>query len=351
MSSFKTIEWAGDAVLLLDQRKLPAEEVMLACRSAEEAARAIENMVVRGAPAIGVCAAMGLALGARQLGTSEPGAFVKEFEDLCARMAATRPTAVNLFWAIDRMKRRLAREAGRPVDEMRRALEEEALAIHEEDVATCRALGRQGAEIVPDGARILTHCNAGALATGGYGTALGVVRAAVEAGKRVEVISSETRPFMQGARLTVWELQKDGIPVTLITDSMAGHLMQRGEVDLAIVGADRIAANGDVANKIGTYTHAVLARTHQVPFYEAAPLSTIDLATPSGSGIPIESRDPEEVTRAGASRVAPAGTRALHPAFDVTPASYLSGIITEKGLARSPLEESIRALFRDSRSR
>jgi len=351
MSSFKTLEWAGDAVLLLDQRKLPAEEVMLACRSAEDAARAIENMVVRGAPAIGVCAAMGLALGAKQITSGDAATFEKEFEDLCARMARTRPTAVNLFWAIERMKRRLSRERGRPVAEVRSALEEEALAIHEEDVAVCRALGRRGVEVVPDGARILTHCNAGALATGGYGTALGVVRAAVEAGKRIEVISSETRPFLQGARLTVWELQKDGIPVTLITDSMAGHLMQRGEVDLVIVGADRIAASGDVANKIGTYTHAVLARTHGVPFYVAAPLSTIDLRTPSGAGIPIESRDPEEVTRAGATRIAPEGTRALHPAFDVTPASYVSGIITEKGIARPPLDEAIRALFRDPRSR
>ncbi len=351
MSSFKTLEWAGDAVLLLDQRKLPAEEVMLACRSAEETARAIENMVVRGAPAIGVCAAMGLALGAKQIASNDSAAFAKAFEDLCVRMARTRPTAVNLFWAIDRMKARFAREAMRPVSEIRGALEEEALAIHTEDVAICRALGRLGAEIVPDGARILTHCNAGALATGGYGTALGVVRAAVEAGKRVQVISSETRPFLQGARLTVWELQKDGIPVTLNTDSMAGHLMQRGEIDLVIVGADRIAANGDVANKIGTYSHAVLARTHDLPFYVAAPLSTIDLRTPTGAGIPIESRNPEEVTRAGASRIAPEGTRALHPAFDVTPAAYISGIITEKGVARNPLVESIRGLFRDPSSR
>ncbi|MDP3940094.1 MAG: S-methyl-5-thioribose-1-phosphate isomerase [Deltaproteobacteria bacterium] len=351
MSSFKTLEWAGDAVLLLDQRKLPAEEVMLACRSAEETARAIENMVVRGAPAIGVCAAMGLALGAKQIKSNDSAAFAKSFETLCARMARTRPTAVNLFWAIDRMKARFAREEKRPVSEIQNALEEEALAIHAEDIAVCRALGRVGAEVVPDGARILTHCNAGALATGGYGTALGVVRAAVEAGKRVHVISSETRPFLQGARLTVWELQKDKIPVTLITDSMAGHLMQRGEIDLVIVGADRIAANGDVANKIGTYTHAVLARTHDLPFYVAAPLSTIDLRTPTGAGIPIESRDPEEVTRAGASRIAPEGTRALHPAFDVTPAAYVSGIITEMGLARSPLADSIRDLFRDPGSK
>jgi methylthioribose-1-phosphate isomerase len=341
LSSFKTLEWAGDAVLLLDQRKLPAEETMLACRSAEEVARAIEAMVVRGAPAIGVCAAMGIALGAKQIAAEAPAGFEQAFEALCRRMAATRPTAVNLFWAVDRMRARLARERGRPLAEIRQALEEEALAIHTEDVAVCQALGRHGASLVPDGARILTHCNAGALATGGYGTALGVVRAAVESGKRVEVISCETRPFLQGARLTVWELQKDGIPVTLITDNMAGHLMQRGEVDLVVVGADRVAANGDVANKIGTYTHAVLARTQKIPFYVAAPLSTLDLGTPTGLEIPIESRDPREVTRAAGQATAPEGTRALHPAFDVTPARYVSGIITEKGVARAPYRRSL----------
>jgi methylthioribose-1-phosphate isomerase len=345
LSSFKTIEWTPDAVLLLDQRKLPAEETMLPCRSAEEVARAIEAMVVRGAPAIGVCAAMGLALGAKQIAAETPEHFEREFDALCRRMAATRPTAVNLFWAIDRMRARLAREGGRPVPEIRRALEAEALAIHEEDVAICRALGRHGADLVPDSACVLTHCNAGALATGGYGTALGVVRAAVESGKRVEVISCETRPFLQGARLTVWELQKDGIPVTLITDAMAGHLMQRGKVDLVVVGADRVAANGDVANKIGTYTHAVLARAHRIPFFVAAPLATLDLDTGTGREIPIESRDPEEVTRAAGHPTAPEGTRALHPAFDVTPARYVSGIITEKGVARAPYRRSLAGLF------
>jgi len=351
MASFKTIAWAGDAVLLIDQRKLPAEETMLACRSAEEVARAIEQMVVRGAPAIGVTAAMGIALGAKQIATEEPEAFTRAFEALCARMAATRPTAVNLFWAIDRMKARLRREAGSAIAEIRRALEEEALAIHEEDVAVCRALGREGAALVPDVARILTHCNAGALATGGYGTALGVVRAAVEAGKRVEVISCETRPFLQGARLTVWELQKEGIPVTLITDSMAGHLMQRGEIDLVVVGADRVAASGDVANKIGTYALAVLARTHRIPFYVAAPLSTIDLKTRTGSDIPIESRDPREVTQVAGRQIAPEGTRALHPAFDVTPARYVSGIITEAGVATAPLRAALARLLRRDRPR
>jgi methylthioribose-1-phosphate isomerase len=345
LSSFKTIEWTPDAVLLLDQRKLPAEETMLPCRSAEEVAQAIEAMVVRGAPAIGVCAAMGLALGAKEIAAETPERFEREFDALCRRMAATRPTAVNLFWAIDRMRARLAREGGRPVPEIRRALEAEALAIHEEDVAICRALGRHGADLVPDSACVLTHCNAGALATGGYGTALGVVRAAVESGKRVEVISCETRPFLQGARLTVWELQKDGIPVTLITDAMAGHLMQRGKVDLVVVGADRVAANGDVANKIGTYTHAVLARAHRIPFFVAAPLATLDLDTGTGREIPIESRDPEEVTRAAGHPTAPEGTRALHPAFDVTPARYVSGIITEKGVARAPYRRSLAGLF------
>ncbi len=351
MTSFRTIAWADDAVLLLDQRKLPGEEVMLACRSAEETARAIENMVVRGAPAIGVTAAMGLALGAKQIDGKTFEAFRESFEALCKRMAATRPTAVNLFWAIERMKGRLLRERSRPVPEIRKALEEEALEIHLEDVEICKAIGRNGAEAIAEGARILTHCNAGALATGGYGTALGVVRAAVDAGKQVHVICSETRPFLQGARLTVWELQKYKIPVTLVTDNMTGHLMQRGEIDLVLVGADRIAANGDVANKIGTYTHAVLARTHEIPFFVAAPLSTIDLRTPTGAGIPIESRDPKEVTRVGTLQIAPEGTRALHPAFDVTPAAYVSGIVTEKGIARSPYEKTISALFENPASK
>jgi methylthioribose-1-phosphate isomerase len=345
MSSFKTVEWAGDAVLLLDQRKLPSEETMLSCRSAEEVAQAIEQMVVRGAPAIGVTAAFGLALGAKQIPGDDPAAFAAAFDALAKRMAATRPTAVNLFWAIDRMKARLGREAGSSVEARRRALEEEALAIHLEDVAICRALGKAGAALVPDRARILTHCNAGALATGGYGTALGVVRAAIEAGKQVEVISCETRPFLQGARLTVWELQKDGIPVTLITDGMAGHLMQQGAVDLVVVGADRVAANGDVANKIGTYSLAVLARANRIPFYVAAPLSTVDRRTRTGRGIPIESRDPAEVTQAAGHPTAPPGTRALHPAFDVTPARYVSGIITEAGVAGAPLRASLAALF------
>ena len=351
MASFRTMAWAGDAVLLLDQRKLPAQETMLACRSAEEVACAIEDMVVRGAPAIGVTAAMGLALGAKQIATEEPEAFEREFEALCARMAATRPTAVNLFWAIDRMKARFRREAGRGPAGIRGGLEEEAIAIHEEDVAICRALGREGAALVPDAARILTHCNAGGLATGGYGTALGVVRAAVEAGKRVEVISCETRPFLQGARLTVWELQRDAIPVTLITDNMAGHLMARGEIDLIVVGADRVAASGDVANKIGTYTLAVLARANRIPFYVAAPLSTIDPKTRTGRDIPIESRDPGEVTQVFGRRIAPEGTRALHPAFDVTPARYVSGIITEVGVATAPLRASLARLLRRDRPR
>ncbi|OFW16315.1 MAG: S-methyl-5-thioribose-1-phosphate isomerase [Acidobacteria bacterium RIFCSPLOWO2_12_FULL_67_14] len=341
-----TIEWKGDAVVMIDQRKLPASEVYVSCRTAAEVARAIRTMVIRGAPAIGVAAAMGIALGMRKSRATGTKQFVTEFQKICDLMAGTRPTAVNLFWAIDRMKRACAAaaQAGGSVAELRQRLEAEALRIHDEDVASCRAMGAHGATLVPDAATILTHCNAGALATAGYGTALGVIRAAVEQGKRVAVLADETRPFLQGARLTAWELVKDGIDTTVITDNMAGAMMRQGSVDLVVVGADRIAANGDVANKIGTYTVAVLAKEHRIPFYVAAPISTVDLDTPDGSRIPIEERAAREVTHIGAARLAPDGARVRNPAFDVTPASYVTAIVTERGIARPPYIESLAAL-------
>src|SRR5438128_2577807 len=293
-----TIAREADAVVMIDQRKLPAEEVYVRCRTAAEVARAIRTMVIRGAPAIGVAAAMGIALGMRTCAATGTQKFAAQFYKTCELMAATRPTAVNLFWAIERMKRSFAAaaSAGESVERIKDRLDGESQAIHDEDVASCRAIGAFGAEVVPADARVLTHCNAGALATAGYGTALGVIRGAVEQGKHVVVFADETRPFLQGARLTAWELVRDGIQTTVITDNMSGALMRQGNVDLVVVGADRIAANGDTANKVGTYTVAVLAREHNVPFYVAAPLSTIDLATPDGDHIPIEERAAREVT-------------------------------------------------------
>jgi len=341
-----TIEWKDDAVVMIDQRKLPASEIYVSCKTAQEVARAIKTMVIRGAPAIGVAAAMGIALGMRRSKATGTKQFATEFQKLCDLMAATRPTAVNLFWAIERMKKVFAEAAqgGCSVDEIKLRLENEAHRIHDEDVANCRTIGAFGAELVPDQARILTHCNAGALATAGYGTALGVIRAAAEQGKKVAVLADETRPFLQGARLTAWELVKDGIDTTVITDNMAASMMRLGNVDLVVVGADRIAANGDVANKIGTYGVAVLAREHEIPFYVAAPLSTIDLNTPDGSKIPIEERSDREVTHVGPSRLTPEGARIRNPAFDVTPARYVTAIITERGIARAPFHESLAAL-------
>ena len=304
-------------------------------------------MVIRGAPAIGVAAAYGLALGAKRSTAKGTKQFAVDFQKTCDLMAGTRPTAVNLFWAIDRMKRAFAEgiQAGESPAELADRLEREARAIHDEDVANCRLMGGFGAAIVPDGARVLTHCNAGALATAGYGSALGVIRAAVEQGKRVAVFADETRPFMQGARLTAWELVRDGISTTVITESMAGPIMRAGEIDVVVVGAERIAANGDTANKIGTYTVAVLAHEHKVPFYVAAPLSTIDLATPDGDQIPIEERDQREVTHFGASRVTPIGALIRNPAFDVTPHRYITGIITELGIFRPPYLDSLKSAF------
>jgi methylthioribose-1-phosphate isomerase len=342
-----TIEWQSDAVVMIDQRKLPGDEIYVHAKTAAEVARAITTMVIRGAPAIGVAAAMGIALGAKRSKAQGTRQLAVEFTKTCDMMAATRPTAVNLFWAIDRMKRSFASgaQAGESPAELAHRLEAEALAIHDEDIASCRAMGRFGAEVVPEGARILTHCNAGALATAGYGTALGVIRAAAEQGKVSQVFADETRPFLQGARLTAWELVRDHVPTTVITESMAGPLMQRGDVNFVVVGADRIAANGDFANKIGTYTVAMMAEAHGVPFYTAAPLSTIDLSTLTGADIPIEQRNAREITHLGSTRLTPEGASIWNPAFDVTPARLLAGIITERGIARAPFTESLRALF------
>jgi methylthioribose-1-phosphate isomerase len=337
----ETIQWTGSGVVMIDQTRLPLEEKYVTCRTYEEVADAIRGMVIRGAPAIGVAAAMGVALGV--LHASE-GQLDGEMETICDTLAGTRPTAVNLFWAIERMKRLYASVRGQPVAEIRRRLVEEAVAVREEDIAINRAIGRNGAVLVPDHKTVLTHCNAGALATAGYGTALGVVRAAIESGKRVDVFADETRPFLQGARLTVWELQHDGIPVTLITDNMAGHFLKSGRIGCVVVGADRIAANGDVANKIGTYTVAVLAKENHVPFFVAAPISTLDLTLASGGQIPIEERAASEVTHVFGTRVAPADTAVENPAFDVTPARYVGAIITERGVARAPYEESLKKL-------
>ncbi|HEX5068673.1 MAG TPA: S-methyl-5-thioribose-1-phosphate isomerase [Vicinamibacterales bacterium] len=342
-----TIEWRPDSVVMIDQRKLPGQEIYVSCKTAVEVARAIKTMVIRGAPAIGVAAAMGIALGMSRSKAQGTKQFAVEFNKLCDLMAGTRPTAVNLFWAITRMKSAFgaAVQAGQSVDEVKARLVAEANAIHDEDVESCRAMGRFGATVVPDRARILTHCNAGALATAGYGTALGVIRAAAELGKVTQVFADETRPFLQGARLTAWELVRDQIPTTVITESMAGPLMRDGKLDMVVVGADRIAANGDFANKIGTYTVAMMANAHKVPFYVAAPLSTIDLATPDGAAIPIEQRNAREVTHLGPTRLAPEGASVWNPAFDVTPHHLVAGIITEKGVARAPYSESLKDLF------
>ena len=344
-----TIEWQGDTVVMVDQRKLPAQEIYIRCRTSQEVAKAIRTMVIRGAPAIGVAAAMGIALGKRRSSAKGVKQFAVEFQKTCDMMAATRPTAVNLFWAIDRMKRTFAdgAQAGESADEITARLEREARAIHDEDVASCRAMGSFGASLVPDGSRVLTHCNAGALATAGYGSALGVIRAAVEQGKKVAVVADETRPFLQGSRLTAWELVREGISTTVITESMAGPLMRAGDIDLVVVGADRIAANGDTANKIGTYTVAVLAHEHKIPFYVAAPLSTIDLATPDGDHIPIEERDQREVSHFGSSRLAPEGAKFRNLAFDVTPHRYIAGIITERGIFRAPYSETLKKAFEE----
>jgi methylthioribose-1-phosphate isomerase len=342
-----TIDLQDDVIVMVDQRKLPGQEVYVRCRTAPEVAKAIRTMVIRGAPAIGVAAAYGIALGMKRSTAKGTHQFAVEFQKYCDLMAATRPTAVNLFWAIDRLKRVFAAgaQAGESPEELAARLTREAQAIHDEDVANCRLMGGHGAEMVADGARVLTHCNAGALATAGYGSALGVIRAAVEQGKKIAVFADETRPFLQGARLTAWELVRDGINTTVITESMAGPLMRAGEIDVVVVGADRIAANGDTANKIGTYTVAVLAHEHNIPFYVAAPLSTIDLATPDGDTIPIEERDQREVSHLGSSRLTPIGAHIRNPAFDITPHRYIAGIITERGILRPPYTDSLKDAF------
>lgn len=345
---FSTIRWEDGAVVLLDQRRLPQEEAYLTCRTPGAVATAIHDMAIRGAPAIGVAAAMGIALGVR-LSRSEGPALRVEFERICGELSRTRPTAVNLFWAIERMRRLFNDIEGLGGLALRQRLLDEALAIQTEDLAACRRMGDIGASLVPEHARLLTHCNAGGLATAGYGTALGVIRSAARQGKVAGVWAGETRPYLQGARLTAWELMKDGIPTTLIADNMAGHLMARGEVDAVIVGADRVAANGDVANKIGTYTLAVLAKEHALPFYVAAPISTVDLATASGDSIPIEERAPGEVTHHAGKRMAPEGVAVRNPAFDVTPHRYVTAIVCERGIARAPYEESLRALVEGDR--
>jgi methylthioribose-1-phosphate isomerase len=343
---FRTVERTPLGVRLLDQRKLPHEIVYVTCETPEETAEAIRAMVVRGAPAIGVTAAFGMALAASASSSLDPGALDRRIAEARALLSASRPTAVNLAWALDRMEQiaRRSRASGSGNDALAATLEREAQAIHDEDVLSCRAIGRHGAALVPERATVLTHCNAGALATAGYGTALGVIRGAIEAGKTVRVLADETRPFLQGARLTAWELMADGIETVLITDGAAGSLMRRGEVDLVVVGADRIARNGDVANKIGTYSVAVLAKENGVPFYVAAPISTVDLLCPDGDGIPIEERDRSEVTELFGTRVAPDAVGVLNPAFDVTPARYVTAIVTDRGIARAPYETSLAAL-------
>ena len=338
-----TIAWQDSDIVMIDQRKLPAAEIYVTCRSVNDVARAIKTMVIRGAPAIGVCAAMGLALGAERSKATGTKRFTTEFQRNSELLAATRPTAVNLFWAIERMKQSFASGAlaGESVDQLKARLRAEADRIHDDDIASCRAIGAHGATVVPAEACILTHCNAGALATAGYGTALGVIRGAVAAGRKVRVLADETRPFLQGARLTAWDLVKDGIDTTVITDNMAGAIMRAGDVDLVVVGADRIAANGDTANKIGTYTVAVLAKEHGIPFYVAAPWSTIDLATPDGDAIPIEERAAREVTHVGATQLAPDGAHVRNPSFDVTPHKYITAIITERGIFKAPFTDTL----------
>jgi methylthioribose-1-phosphate isomerase len=344
-----TIAWEGDCIRLVDQRRLPLEARWVVCRDLEEVLAAIKDMAIRGAPAIGVAAAMGLALGAQSIETRKYETFRERFLQMARDMELTRPTAVNVRWAVERMKGIVAKSQDRSVNEIKAALKKESQDILEKDIEINRRIGEYGLPLIPDRATILTHCNAGSLATGGYGTALGVIRAAHEAGKGIRVVVDETRPLLQGMRLTAFELMEEGIPVTVIVDSAAGHLMRRGEIDLVIIGADRIAANGDTANKIGSYQLAVLAKENRVPFYVAAPLSTFDLTLQEGDEIPIEERDPKEILSLAGQQLGPGGLHAFNPAFDLTPAAYISAIITEQGVLRPPFEQSIGRVAGDER--
>src|SRR5271156_3760354 len=343
----QTLEWTDQGVRFIDQTKLPTEETYVTCKTYEQVADAIRTMVVRGAPAIGVAAAMGIALGVKNSKAETVGELKRELDQICDVIGKTRPTAVNLFWAIGRMQEKFERLRIRPIAQIKEALVEEAQRMHAEDIAANQAMGRHGATLMPNSGGVLTHCNAGALATAGYGTALGVIRAAVEQGKKIHVYADETRPFLQCPRLTAWELMKDGIPTTVISDNMAVVMMQQWKNGAIVVGADRIAANGDVANKIGTYTVAILAKEHGIPFYVAAPISTVDLACPDGSRIPIEQRNSREVTHIAGKQMVPDGVSVENPAFDVTPAKYVTAIVTEKGIARAPYEDSLRKLAAD----
>ena len=341
-----TLTWTPEGVRFIYQTKLPLEESYVLAATYEQVADVIVTMVVRGAPAIGVSAAYGVALGARDSKATSIAEFAVEFKTICDKLASTRPTAVNLFWAIDRMKRYFNKlqNSGASLDKIKEKLLAEAHAMYEEDIAACKAMGAFGAEFLPEEGGVLTHCNAGALATCGYGTALGVIRAAVEHGKQIHVYADETRPFLQGARLTAWELLADGIPTTVICDNMAASIMRQGRIQAVVVGADRIAANGDVANKIGTYNVAILAKEHGIPFYVAAPWSTIDLATSTGADIPIEERSPVEVTHHGGKQLTPHNVGICNPAFDVTPAKYIAAIFTERGVLRAPYTKALKEM-------
>ncbi|MGC2058291.1 MAG: S-methyl-5-thioribose-1-phosphate isomerase [Candidatus Sulfotelmatobacter sp.] len=340
----QTLEWTEKGVRFIDQTKLPTEEVYVVCKTHEQVADAIRTMVVRGAPAIGVAAAMGIALGVKDSKAETVGDLKRDLDQICDNIGKTRPTAVNLFWAIRRMQEKFERLRVRPIAQIKQELAEEAKRVHAEDIAANQAMGRHGATLMPSAGGVLTHCNAGALATAGYGTALGVIRAAVEQGKKIHVYADETRPFLQGSRLTAWELMKDGIPTTVISDNMAGATMRQGKIGAVVVGADRIAANGDVANKIGTYSVAVLAKENGIPFYVAAPISTVDLACATGDLIPIEQRNAKEVTHIAGKQMTPDGVSIENPAIDVTPAKYVTAIITERGIAREPYPESLARL-------
>jgi methylthioribose-1-phosphate isomerase len=342
----KTLEWIDSGVRFIDQTKLPTEETYVTSKTYEEVAEAIRTMIVRGAPAIGVAAAMGVALGVRDSKAEDLDGLRCDLAHISDVLAATRPTAVNLFWAIRRMREKFEELSGLPIPQIKQEMVAEGQRVLAEDIAANQAMGRNGAVLLPASGTILTHCNAGALATAGYGTALGVIRAAVDSGKKLQVFADETRPFLQGSRLTAWELMKDNIPTTVISDNMAGAMMRQGKIDAVVVGADRIAANGDVANKIGTYTVAVLAKENGIPFYVAAPFSTVDMETPDGSGIPIEQRSSREVTHIGDRQITPDGVNIENPAFDVTPHKYVAAIITERGVARAPYEDSLRELER-----